>query len=383
MHKVKSHTTVAQGNPLYHILGNDCADHHAKAGAQAHSIDEAEYSRIKKVDYEARRIQNRILAIIEQHPRSTTNTTRHNNTTKPPTTTSKLQELGHQIETRNTQQANYHCLLCNQTWSHKIAQAVIQRGHCPGPVSWGLSNWGGPWQYPSGHQVLVGTKASHHTHNLYWYKGITFCMRCGHFTTHRAKTKLVRLEQPCPDQVKSRVYRRHTLDGVYQDKPAMLHLDKWPCEDNDPTGVPGLAKQTPGASQLTPSRKSARQCYRMIDHPPQHATISPTFITPLIKPPTHSVGSKGATQPTTAHKSPQSQLELLSTQEAIEYDLHIPQRGACQVDYSAPRFTAHIPGYNHAQACPLPSATADSTLPSAPADRREAMSSQDAVELHS
>ena len=116
---------------------------------------------------------------------------------------------------------------------------------------------------------------------------------------------------------------------------------------NDPTKVPGLAKQVPGAAQLMPGRITARQGYAMIERPPNHATVSPVLITPLIN--TQHIGARPQSGPstTTRETTPSGRPgEVLSTQQAIEYDLQQPQRGSSQVDYAAPYYTSHIPGYN-------------------------------------
>ena len=229
MHKVKSHVSEDDGQPLHLTWGNECADHHAKTCARKHQISLSEQKETESVDAEAWLIQQRILAVLEQLPKihRDRDAVQSNRPPKRTTYQTKLEQQGHHFLTRPSSLTPYTCVLCGQQWSHQLAKHLIPY-KCPGPSKWGEPQGNRPWKLGPGQQVLLGTQVTCGVHALYWYKGLLFCMRCGHYAIipKRTKSRMDRLAGG--SVVTSRAYKERTLRAIRTDKATHLGMASWP-----------------------------------------------------------------------------------------------------------------------------------------------------------
>ena len=53
-----------------------------------------------------------------------------------------------------------------------------------------LTDARGPVQIPSGHPHLAGTHVPHTSHSLYYYRGITYCDKCGSYGSQKMSSIL-------------------------------------------------------------------------------------------------------------------------------------------------------------------------------------------------
>ena len=144
---------------------------------------------------------------------------------------SALKEAGHQIERIGTQKQV--CLLCRQTWPLKTRAAVIQLGQCPGPQLWGPppKHPNQPQRAPLGALIVMNGRGLDPSHRLAWHRGVTFCWRCGAYSTGGRLDKLIR---SCPPKPTLKQWRQ--LGQIRQGK-SPTPCGEWPLpEDAFPPG---------------------------------------------------------------------------------------------------------------------------------------------------
>ena len=137
-----------------------------------------------------------------------------------------LSEAGHILTKIGTQKQQ--CSLCKQSWPLKTRAAVIALGHCPGPGLWGpeTSNPHLPRRAPRGSQIVINGHGLDTSHNLAWHRGITFCWRCGAYTTG---VRVVQLIHPCPPGPSSK--KKRALDAIREGK-SPLDSGEWPLPED-------------------------------------------------------------------------------------------------------------------------------------------------------
>ena len=74
-----------------------------------------------------------------------------------------------------------------------VINRVASLGRCPGPRQWAQE----PtldcqtWRKVQGSRLAINGVEMHRTHSLKWYRGFTYCVKCGHYSSGRKVRNLV------------------------------------------------------------------------------------------------------------------------------------------------------------------------------------------------
>lgn len=216
LHKVKSHTTIAQIDvdiPAEHRTGNALADHWAGVAASQLQTTEQQDSICSDTDITAWVIQSRLVAICQTYLES------HKRTTKDPKpiqtaeqiTTIRLEELGH-IPVLS--EGWWRCSICLQQVRQGRIPMLINKGRRPGPNVWNAAVGQGRWEFRRGHKATINGVAIHVTHCTRWYRGLYYCSLCGSYAVTRVEGLSRRCQMRPPNQAAAGRLKR-ILDGKF------------------------------------------------------------------------------------------------------------------------------------------------------------------------
>ena len=222
--KVKSHSDNVPTDLKY---GNDMADKYA--GEAVREISSGDESRVRRLDWKTRLIQERMIQAIFLLPKRG----RHPEEPSPePLTIRALRiaaakRLQHEVSRRGPY---LECARCGQFWLSKHIDILDDLGPCMGHTIYGKPERDRPWVIPTGHKALRwGQQVLHKSHQAKWVRGVMYCTECGAYSTNGHTFK--KLADVCKPNPKSQ-YAQQTR-GLSQGK-LRPGIKKWPCSHNYP-----------------------------------------------------------------------------------------------------------------------------------------------------
>ena len=187
LHKVKSHTTIEDMSKgkisFYDRLGNGMADTWAGHGAAIQGLPDTKKSILSWIDGRSWLIQSRIIAAVQLFSAKSDRDT-DAKLDQPRLKVDPLEKLGH-IPAKEG--LTWSCCLCGLTWTTAAIKRVVSLGRCPGPMQWEEE----PhldcqtWRKKPGSRLTINGMEIHRTHSLEWYRGVTYCIKCGHYSSGR------------------------------------------------------------------------------------------------------------------------------------------------------------------------------------------------------
>ena len=200
--KVKAHTTdsdLAEGKiTLYNREGNNHADHWADDAAEENQISWQQANFTQVHDATAWLIHQRMIAICQEFlpqfkakiPVDENKQIRHYHSPLD----LELGNIGHEIV--QIDKDLYNCGNCGQSWHRRERNHMIFKGQCPGPTLWegNTMPYHGekPIIAPKQSQIMFLGAELHSSHHIVWFRGCTYCNKCGVFSRDRVGGKFKR-----------------------------------------------------------------------------------------------------------------------------------------------------------------------------------------------
>ncbi len=164
------------------------ADTWAGHGAAIQGLPDTQKSILSWIDGRSWLIQSRIIVAVQLF---SAKSDRDSDPTpaQPRQKVDPLEALGHILAKEGM---TWSCCLCGQTWTTAAIKRVASLGRCPGPKQWEQE----PnlncqtWRKIQGSRLTINGIEIHRTHSLEWYRGVAYCIKCGHYSSGRKLKKL-------------------------------------------------------------------------------------------------------------------------------------------------------------------------------------------------
>ena len=162
---------------------------------------------------------------------------------KPPIKDLRIQELGHRITNMGD---TWLCNRCGQSWGLQARQNLIKTGLCMGGIPWQEPNGPNfPWKLQNDTQIVYLGRVLHQSHNIVFYRGVVYCLRCGYYTTGGRAHHLA--TQCCVKSCKTKAYKAQEARLRRIRRGKCPRPGGWPAPEGEvtPTGlVPFVIKGT-------------------------------------------------------------------------------------------------------------------------------------------